>query len=285
MVERWISGAVLCGLLLTGCTPAAEQQAAHPGLFSWSEEALTAGGRAELLAMMRTLELESLYQAIPEDAEQQGVADLLAGASEAGAEVWLLTGDPAWGLQPDGAAMIGEIERAARYNQGLEEEIQLRGIVMDVEPYLTSAWETDQDKVMRAYTAAMEQACRAAERNGLALCACIPYYYDDLGFTAALEELVEQGCDSLVVMNYYRGDEAAQIETELSLARGAGKPLTVAYELQPPGSHGLTEQNTYYGLGLEAVGESYAAIVRRLGGEGLSYALHSYEALRREDAA
>ena len=275
----WAAAGICC-LLLSGCAGGAPAPEARPALFSWSEEALTPEGRAALFRDMEALGLEALYQAIPEEAGGEAVDTFLTQAGEAGIQVWLLTGDPAWGLDPTGAAMAAEIARAAGYNRGLEAGERLRGVVMDVETYLTGAWADDPAEVMDRYVSAMAAARSAAGRAGLALSACVPYYYDDLGLAGPLERLVDQGCDGLVVMNYYRGDEAAQIETELALARAGGKPLTVAYELQPPGVHGLTEQNTYYGAGLGAVEESFDAIARRLGGEGLSYALHSYDALR-----
>lgn len=66
-------------------------------------------------------------------------------------------------------------------------------------------------------------------------------------------------------MNYRKSDEPGQVETELAIAWQAGKRVIHIYEPQPPGTHDLTERNTYHGDGLEAVGGkrgAFAVILR-----------------------
>ena len=79
-------------------------------------------------------------------------------------------------------------------------------------------------------------------------------------------------------MNYSKRDESGQIENELMLARDAGHTLTVIYEVQPPGQHGLDEQNTYYTDGSAALENSWQGILQLYGGGGLACAVHEYRA-------
>lgn len=200
------------------------------------------------------------------------MAAFIAAAHGEGIAVYLLTGDPAWGLDGTGDSMAAEIDRAAGYGG-------LRGVMMDVEPYLTQEWEADAQGVMGTYVEGMTRAREAADAAGLELVACIPYFYDSLGHAGALETLVEGGCHVLAVMSYDKKDEAENLETEAALARARGRPLIMIYELQPPGPHDLTEGNTYYNDGLGPLIKSWGRLRRRYG-PSMSYALHEYESLR-----
>ena len=49
-----------------------------------------------------------------------------------------------------------------------------------------------------------------------------------------LEELIENGCDRIAVMNYYRGAEIKNIATEVDLVQKHGKGIMFSVRL-PPG--------------------------------------------------
>lgn len=252
----------------------------NAGLFSWDSSVMETTEREALFQLMAQQRLTVLYQYIDSDTTTELVQEFLTAASEQGIAVWMLTGEPSWGLDSDGKHMIEEIQRAANYHIGLEESFFLRGIVMDCEPYLTEQWEEEPEWVMASWISAMKQGYAAAKEQGLLFSACIPYYLDTKGYSDYLEELIYNGCDALAIMNYYKGKEAEHIETEVTLARGASCPVTVIYELQNPGKHGLLEVNTYYEDGLEALHASWRNIVDTLGLNGLSVSLHEYKALQ-----
>ncbi len=273
-----LTGICAAFLLLWGCYQRGEgRHSGTRGLFSWSQDPLTGDGRELLFRIMKEMELDTLYQAFPFDMEASAVQDFLAAAAEENIHVWLLTGSPEWGLDPDGTAMSDEIRRAVRYKA---EGAGFQGVMMDCEPYLTELWEEDPAQVMTNWCFAMRAARETARQEGLILCACIPYYLDSMGFSAQLQTLIEEGCDGLAIMNYYKKKEAEHIDTEVRMAAGAGIPVTVIYELQPPGVHGLKEVNTYYLDGISAVKRSWAMLRFRFLGAPLSMALHEYNALR-----
>lgn len=278
--------AALLGVLLIGmwgigmAKKEAEEIWDDAGLFSWDSAVMDAEQRAGLFDLMEQHELTVLYQHISSATQTKLVQEFLAAASERGVTVWLLTGDPSWGLDPNGTRMAEEAQRVSGYHVGLPEEYRFAGILMDCEPYLMEEWDEEPDEVMESWVSAMAQGRRAANEQGLLFSACIPYYLDSQGYQSQLKELVQSGCDALTVMNYYKENEIAHIQTEVALARTEGRPVTVIYEMQEPGVHGLTGVNTYYHDGLEAVRKSWQAITGELGTEGLSVALHEYKALR-----
>ena len=160
----------------------------------------------------------------------------------------------------------------------------------DVEPYLLDEWQDDRrESLMRSYAASLDAAHSYAAGKGLELLVCIPFFYDTSGCMETLEQLAAQGCDGLAVMNYLRADEIDQISAEVALAQTYGRRIITIYELQSPGTDGLTDRHSYYSAGLGALRESYAAIQEAYAPQRVDYALHYYPLLleldRREAAA
>lgn len=250
------------------------------GLFCWESNVITDSSAGELLfETMEDQGLQILYQSVSLNVGEQGVRDFLSRAAIRDLEVWLLTGDPRWGLDADGSGMVEAVRKAAAYNEGQPEEAAFHGVMMDCEPYLLPEWDLDAGAVMDRWLSALKAGCRAAEEAGIAFVACIPYYLDTEGFSEQLRALTEEGCHGLAVMNYYRENEAAHIQNEVAFARAAGIPVTVIYELQPPDGDSIPEESTYYRLGLPAVERSWEALMTDFGKTGFSPALHEYEAL------
>lgn len=98
-----------------------------------------------------------------------------------------------------------------------------------------------------------------------------------------LARMADQGCDGLAVMNYLRIDEIEQIRAEVELAQTYGRRIITIYELQSPGTDGLTDWHTYYNAGLDALRESYEAIREAYSPQRVDYALHYYPLLLELD--
>ena len=161
-----------------------------------------------------------------------------------------------------------------------EAEALLAGIVLDVEPYTLDQWDENPGKVMDSYVSGMKRAYALAQEYDLEVIACVPWHYDNKGLTAGLEELIQYGCDSVAVMNYYRGSEVQNIAAEAALARKHGKGIITIYELQKADGRGILEVNTYYQSGLKALEESYISVKQAYPDQPVSIAYHDYKALR-----
>lgn len=249
-------------------------------LFSWDVAVLTGEEQDVLLQTMKRRELDVLYQYVPADTEIQEVQSFLAAADKENIKVWLLTGEPEWGLDAEGKSVQREVERAAQYNRGLSEDACLEGIVMDCEPYLTELWDKEPEEVMNSWAAAMERGKESSDRFGLTFMVCVPYYLDTQGYEAQLTRIIQEGCDSVAIMNYYKEEEAIHIQKEISIARDANKGVIMIYEIQHPGQYGLEEVNTYYNDGFSAIKKSWKALINEFGRRGLAPALHDYRALQ-----
>lgn len=246
-------------------------------LFSWQKEVVEKDSSA-LFLTAREQNLCVLYQHFSKELSEEQIASFVQAGKEEKIQIYLLDGDPAWGRESDGGSMKEAVRRTYGYNER-NPNAALKGVILDVEPYLLEEWETDQEHLMEGYVSGVRESYKLAKANRLDFALCIPCFYDTWGQEGVLEELV-QCCDTLVVMNYQRGSEEEQIRTEAELAEKYGKELVNVYELQQAGTHGITHRNTYYEAGLEALHENFSELEKRYPGLQLYYGLHDYEALQ-----
>lgn len=275
--RRAVCAALLAALCaLAGC--GGQTRPRGPGLFSWS--AVEEGPQLDrMAAVVRQLGIGQVYQAFSSEELAAGAPRALVGRlRQAGAETYLCVGRPEWGLEEDGAALCASIEEAAAYNRAAGKKERLSGVLVDAEPYLTDAWDEDKADVMRRWCGALVSARACAEKNGLSLIACLPRWLDAVD-KDILEQMIAKGCDAVALMNYGRSDEAAAMEEEWALARRYGREVVCIMELAAPGRHDLTEEQTYWGEGLDALHASWEALQGRFGGEGLRFAYHYYKPL------
>lgn len=259
-------------LLPTGCS-FQRTGAEKNGLFSWDDDVLREEQREELFAIMKKQNLGAIYQYGSRDTDPEKMAEFFAGAREHGIEPFLLIGEPEWAADAEGTKLCAEV----RYASMLKE---CEGLVIDVEPYLLPEWNADREALAETFVAALIRAKGEAEKSGLKVIVCIPYWLDEKIGESLMEELVRDGCDMLAVMNYYRKNESEHLKEEAALCREFRKPLINIYELQEPGKYGLQPINTYYSDGLPALAESWEVIAEEYREVGVSYALHTYKEVK-----
>lgn len=267
------------GIFLVACS----QQEAVQGtraIFSWKKSEVFEG-RTELFLTMKNLELNTLYQEFSKELREDDIIEFLGDAAKKQIDVYLLAGSPEWALEEDGESMYHQVERAIEINRGGGKNQGVKGILFDVEPYLLEEWDKQESqKIMDNFVKGMKIAYEKAQDSGLEVIICMPYFYDDLGVSKQLEALIEEGCDSVAIMNYYQGKEYEHIKTEASLAAKYGKKLINIYELQAPGKYGLKDKNTYYEEGIKSVEENFDSLQAAFDGQDISVALHEYKALK-----
>lgn len=294
--------ALLCVVLSLGTPVYALETVGQPthsqgstGLFSWSAETVNKTD-GELFKLMQQQGLNVLYQNISsKNSRQEQMSVFVENAMEAGITVYYLTGDASWGLDPDGERLCEAVKDAVAYNRRIKRKFlarreadgkpwttvpQLAGIVFDVEPYTLEEWDRNPEKVMDSFVSGMKEAYALAQDYGLEVIVCIPFHYDNKGQQKGLEELIKEGCDSIAIMNYYRGAEVKNIATEVELASKHGKGLITIYELQKADGRSVKEINTYYNSGLTALEKSYRSVLEAYPDQTISIAYHDYRAFK-----
>lgn len=173
---------------------------------------------------------------------------------------FILAGSPEWGV----AEMTKVVEEA--------EKLKADGVVFDIE----SGYEelvTNLEKLDTDFPVYV----------------CIPFWLDTLEAGEELvadksgKEIVERiikATDGVFVLNYYKGEERKQTNTEEGLAQQYKKKMWTVYELQPVGMYGLEEYNTYYSEGIEAVEENYK---EQFSGTDVGIAFHNLEMMKELD--
>ena len=272
--RKWTLAAICLLVMFNGCTV----RETKAGLFSWKKDAVESWEM--LLSDAKSLEITEVYQNISDSLESDTVKSFLNEAAKQQVNVYLLAGEAEWALEEERDELIEEIDRLAVLNTLVEEEAQIKGIMLDVEPYLLEEWEEDSDEIMQSYVENMRCAYTYAREQGITMVLCIPYFYNNKGYEKELELLIAEACDEVAVMNYYRDAETSNIKEEAAYAGKYGKPITTIYEMKEAGTHGLTEQNTYYNFGFEAVRKNYAALCEIYKEQEIKMAYHDYEAVK-----
>lgn len=270
---------ICMGVFINGCS-GKESFKESRGLFSWKNFEVSEGHN-ELFKTMKEFKLNTLYQEFSEDLREDDIKDFLVEAEKEKIDVYLLTGSPEWALDKAGESMCRRVEKAIKINKAVKEDQGVKGILIDVEPYLLKEWDKkSRQKIMNTFVKGMQKTYEKARESGLEVVLCIPYFYDDLGVTKQLEDLIESSCDSVAIMNYYQGKEYENIKREAKLAEECRKKIINVYEMKAPGTHDLKDKNTYYEEGIKAVEENFAALREAFHSQDISLAFHDYSALK-----
>lgn len=252
---------VLLSTLAGVCIAAAActgKNEAGKGMFEWSEERIDSPLEARELA--KKMSVDRWYQEFPEELDKEKTSDFVRTMKESKVTVYALVGSVEWGFEEDGESLISSINTICEYNESVDEEEQIAGIMADIEPYTSDRWKREPEKYMDIYVKGMKNAYKTAREKGLTMIVCIPRHYDDRGLTKQLEELIEGGCDEVAVMDYECGNEVEKIRTEAGFAKKYKKPLHCILEFQEVGKHGLTEDKTYHNKGLDEAARAWDTV-------------------------
>ena len=244
-------------------------------LYSWHSRYITPQYEDELSLVLEVLDCDTLYQDLDAGAADQEVLEFLKRREEQGQRVYYLCGNTDWAIEPDAASMLAELEKVIAYNELAAQNgvTGFYGIQYDVEKL------SQEDRVNQCVEN-YKTVYALAQQHGIKVEACISYKLDDYGFTAQLEDLIANGCDSVAIMNYYKKNtEADNIRYEVELCARYGKELINITETQPVGSHVMTEDETYFNDGLHAVEEMWRSLEAEYSGT-ISYSYHYLESIR-----
>lgn len=272
--------ATAAAALLFGCgSSRAEDVLCETSIFSWEATYITEEKEDLLAKAMDALSCRTIYQHIPKATPEPLVLDYLARRRALGQYVFYLAGEPEWAVEPDARHMKEAIQTVSRWNEDAqkehaEEEIGFAGIVWDIEPYLLDTWEDDPRGHLEQFAANCAGVYDLAHRQDLFIIICIPNFYDRISLEEPLESLIQSGCDAVAVMNYDKTDESGQIAVEAILTARHDKALIHITELQKPGYHQLTEKNTYYYDGFQAVEESWDRLRKEYPDSRLGFSWH-----------
>ena len=236
--------------LLLGCQ--SQQQDTEKSVFSWHKQEVL-NGKDDFFNTLQSFNVQNVYQYFSSDLTDDQIDSFINECSQQDISVYYLCGTPEYALSENYTQLSQEIERA-KYISQLTNENNIKGIVLDIEPYLLDEFEDDAKSIMSEF-------------------------YDTQNLTSFLENLLKDGCDGIAIMNYYQSHEAQHIQTEIELCQKYQKECINIFELSVP-EDGITEENTYYDEGISTAMEHFQMIQENYNEYKLSLCFHDYHYLK-----
>ena len=169
------------------------------------------------------------------------------------------------------------LEEIKNYNQ--TSTYKIKGVAIDSEFHCLDGYNSlsQQEKVQlfRDYVTAMKNAYVSASAANLDYVVCIPVWLNKLD-EGLLEELIQNGCSYVQLMNYSKNNMTTNISEEVAFAKKYNKKIENIAEFQKPGAHEVTNNETFYNDGLEAGINKFQKINEYYNYDSLTFAFHSY---------
>lgn len=239
------------------------------GLFSW-DVLQNETDVNQILKLMDKLHITRIYHEFKDDYESFNL-DLLTKVNSKNKEVFSLFGKPNWGLDANATDIKNEIDKVIA---------PIKGIVIDVEPYLLPTWNKNTEEILYTYSESMQEAYRYAKDKNLYVILCIPNWYDEID-SKIVEDLIAHACDEISVMNYNKSIEIEAIRNEVIFAEKYNKPIECIFEFQDVGTHNLKEDQTYANDGIAIAIKNFNKLYQTYDYQKLYFAYHYAQPLMK----
>ena len=208
---------------------------------TWLWQAESIGGEQQkILNFARENGVTLMYVHIDMEKPFSYYRPFLRAASEQGIEIHAVAGHPKWALEGHRERMLRIARWVKEYNQGAEVAERIRGIQLDIEPYLLPEWEEDRERIVREWQANIDAFLREAKRDSdLIVSAAIAFWLDEIptGNGQPLSDWMMERFDTLVLMGYRDKAEGSNgilelIAQEMEEARKQQKKVLVAVNMK-----------------------------------------------------
>ncbi|PIR65604.1 MAG: hypothetical protein COU52_03340 [Candidatus Omnitrophica bacterium CG10_big_fil_rev_8_21_14_0_10_43_8] len=279
-------------------SPKANFDPKHPrSLWVWKVDPVTnQKGRKELLQLCKDAAITNMYLYFGDfDPEKEpeyasGLADFLKEAHKFGIKVEALTGNPVWALKVYHQSCLDWIDAFLKFNKTRPQNERIDGVSLDVEPYLTSEWQSDTDRVRSDYIDLLKKVRKLVLRYNqeFKIGVAIPHFYSEID-KGKFEEKTLELVDYAVVMAYY-DDPNKIIEKSAPhfvIADKLGKKISIGVETQDLIALNQGERRqTFFEEGWEEMEDSLAQVSKKFKShpsfEGFAiHCYYSYKLLQR----
>lgn len=200
-----------------------------------------------------------LFMAVPHGALTAQTAQyqaLLADAQAAGIRVDALSGDPSWAT--DGGVGVTDFVQAVQAYNAVNPQAPFRGVHLDIEPWASSAWTTNQAGTVTGYLAALRTATSLAHAAGMTTEADITTWLNTIAVPGSAQDLaqaVQSEVDRVTIMSYQpsAASQFAYAQAELTELAPNG-PVRMAADTVPG------DAGSYAGQTLDAVWTQLATL-------------------------
>lgn len=245
-------------------------------VYCWSLFLMNEGSYPTARSFLRSLNVGRIYQEIPSHyLGREEIPAMIARMNADGIETVALSGDRAWGLEDsDLSEAKAFVDGIAAYNTSAPALSKISSVAFDIETYTYRAWKNEPVEYFRVFIDKMKELYAYTHAKGLAVVQVIPVHFDTIS-TEMLREFVSDCCDEISLMNYDKATQVEAIEEEVALCRELGIPVETIFETMPYNdNYSVTEENTYYYEGIDALNAKKDAIFAAYGTQGLSVSYH-----------
>ena len=169
------------------------------------------------------------------------------------------------------------LEEIKNYNQ--TSTYKIKGVAIDSEFHCLDGYSSlskqEQVQLFRSYVIAMKNAYTSAKAANIEYVVCIPVWLNKLD-EGLLEELIQNGCSYVQLMNYSKNNMTTNISEEVAFAKKYNKKIENIAEFQKPGLHEVTNNETFYNDGLEVGINKFQEIDEYYNYDSLTFSFHSY---------
>lgn len=219
-------------------------------IYCWHDYIISSNYIDIIINRLKSLNITNAYISM---GDIESHKDEISKLKENGISVYYLDGHSSWYTDVD--SIKDKIDKVDEYNKN-NPNIELSGIVLDIEPYSRSEYKADVISGFETYVNTMEQAYSYATSKNVKMSITIPYWFDkymtenkytDLErerAAIAFDKLIKNS-DRINVMNYYKSNMASHLETELNYAKKYGKEIESIAEFSKPNSE-IPSKTTFY---------------------------------------
>ncbi|OUQ88836.1 hypothetical protein B5G50_07950 [Brevibacillus brevis] len=224
---------------LFGFSPAEKKSKAT---WIWQSE-MIGREKQEILDFCKRNDINLVYLRIEMNKPYEYYRDFIREATEMGIEVHAVAGHPAWALKSNEKRMMNIVHWVKSYNREAKKNERIRGIQLDIEPYLLPFWENDQKRIIREWQANVQAfTAEVSEDEELVSSAAIPFWLDDIPVPGqedmSLSKWMIGQFDTVCIMAY-RDTLSGQngilnlIDQEMKEADELEKRVLVAVNMKP----------------------------------------------------
>lgn len=234
--------------------------------------ALIQSSSSELLNFSKSQGVGIIYLQISTKADLSSYRSFIRQASEMGIEVHALNGAPDWALTISRPKLDAFMKWISDYQQYAAPEEKLKGIHVDIEPYLLPIWKTDYDTLVTEWQGNVDALVRQAADLELPLSAALPFWLDKYkvpGSEQTLSSWMISRFEFVTLMSYRDSAKAIYdtAKTEFIEGESMNKKIYTGVETKPSNEGNYI---TFYEEGSQVLNEQLVQL-EQLGGTQTSF--------------
>ncbi|RNB90449.1 hypothetical protein EDM56_08035 [Brevibacillus fluminis] len=216
----------------------------------WQAE-LIGKEQQQILTFCKQNEINLIYLRIDQGKPDDDYRAFIRQATANGIEVHAVGGHPTWALASGKSRMLQLAKWVKRYNEQADSDERIKGIQLDVEPYMLKQWETDQEDVLVQWQANVKAFMKeAGAESDLQIGTALAFWLDEIPAPnqpdMSMGKWMISQFDTVTIMAYRneldgRNGILSLVEKEMSDADELHKPAIIAVNMKK-----MNERHTSY---------------------------------------